>query len=78
MKYYKHSETGEVFAYESEQERNEWGAPELVEMTEAEVDAHLNPVPTIDTIATRKRAEIDTARDATLFAGMPYAMPDGA
>src|SRR5690625_3118639 len=43
MKYYKHNETGEVYAYESEQERQEWGAPELVEMTPAEVDAHLNP-----------------------------------
>ena len=43
MKYYKHNETGEVYAYESEQERQEWGAPELVEMSPAEVDAHLNP-----------------------------------
>lgn len=45
MKYYKHTVTGEVFAYESEQERQEWGAPELVEMTPEEVDAHLNPPP---------------------------------
>lgn len=43
MKYYKHPETGEVFAYETEQERQEWGAPELVEMTPEEIDAHLNP-----------------------------------
>src|SRR5690554_5684635 len=43
MKYYKNPNTDEVFAYESEQERQEWGAPELVEMTPAEVDAHLNP-----------------------------------
>jgi hypothetical protein len=45
MQYYKHPETGEVFAYESEQERQEWGAPELVEMTPEEIDAHLNPPP---------------------------------
>lgn len=45
MKYYKHPETGEVFAYESEQERQEWGAPELVEMVPEEIDAHLNPPP---------------------------------
>lgn len=45
MKYYKHPETGEVFAYESEAERAEWGAPDLVELTEAEVEAHLNPPP---------------------------------
>ena len=46
MKYYKHPESSEVFAYESEQERQEWGAPELVEMTPEEVEAHLNPPPT--------------------------------
>lgn len=44
MIYYK-SKTGEIYAYESEQERQEWGAPELVEMTEAEVGEHLNPPP---------------------------------
>lgn len=44
MKYYKNTD-GEVFAYESEQERQEWGAPELVEMTPEEVDEHLNPPP---------------------------------
>ena len=77
MKHYKHPETGEVFAYESEQERKEWGAPELVAMTTGEVDAHLNPVPTIDSLAARKRSEIDTTRDTTLQAGLPYTMPDG-
>lgn len=45
MKYYKNPNTDEVFAYETEEERQEWGAPELVEMTPAEVDAHLNPPP---------------------------------
>lgn len=44
MKYYKNT-NGEVFAYESEEERQEWGAPELVEMTPEEIDAHLNPPP---------------------------------
>lgn len=44
MIYYK-SKTGEIYAYETEQERQEWGAPELVEMTEAEVGEHLNPPP---------------------------------
>src|SRR5690554_2012312 len=43
MKYYKHTETGEVYAYETEDEREQWGAPDLVEMNEAEVEAHLNP-----------------------------------
>lgn len=76
MKYYK-STSGKVYAYETEAERNDWGAPELVEMTDDEVEAHLNPVPTIDTLAARKRAEIDTARDTALQAGLSFTMPDG-
>lgn len=44
MIYYK-SKTGVVFAYETEEERQEWGSPELVEMTAEEVEAHLNPPP---------------------------------
>ena len=43
MKYFKDKKTGEVYAYENEAERKEWGSPELVEMTAEEVDAHLNP-----------------------------------
>lgn len=45
MKYYKNKETGEVFAYESEQERQEWGSPDLVELTPEEIDTLLNPPP---------------------------------
>ena len=58
MKYYKHPETGEVFAYENEQERQEWGAPELVEMTPEEIDAHLNPPPTAEQIMSRLEARV--------------------
>jgi hypothetical protein len=50
MKYYKHTETGEVFAYETETEREQWGAPELVEMTQGEVEAHLNPPPPLPVV----------------------------
>lgn len=61
MKYYKHPETGEVFAYETEAERQQWGAPELVEMTPEEIDAHLHPPIPAD--ARRKAAKdaIDAA-----------------
>lgn len=45
MIYYRHLETGEVFAYETSAERQQWGAPELVEMTPAEISEHLNPSP---------------------------------
>lgn len=48
MKYYRLPETGEVFAYESAEERQNFGAPELVEMTASEVDAFLNPDPPPD------------------------------
>ena len=66
MKYYKHPESGEVFAYESEQERQEWGAPELVEMTPEEVDAHLNPPPvplTLEQIQELRRRAYVTESD---------------
>lgn len=59
MKYYKHLESGEVFAYETEAEREQWGAPELVEMSPEEVEAHLNPPivpPTLEQIRELRRA----------------------
>lgn len=42
MIYFKNTD-GDVFAYESEDERNEYGAADLVRMSEADVQAHLNP-----------------------------------
>jgi hypothetical protein len=63
MKYYKHPETGEVFAYENEQERQAWGAPELVEMTPKEIDAHLNPPPTAEQIMQRLEARVQSWLD---------------
>lgn len=46
MVYYKNPKTGEVYAYETVQERKEFGPSELVKMTHVEVEAHLNPPPT--------------------------------
>lgn len=46
MLHFKNPSTGEVFAYESQDERDAFGLPELVEMSEAEVSAHFNPPPT--------------------------------
>lgn len=43
MIYYKHKTSGEIFAYETEDDRNEYGAPDLAEMTPEEVDDHINP-----------------------------------
>lgn len=62
MKYYKNLK-GEVYAYESEQERQEWGAPDLVEMTPEEVDAHINKpielpdVQTVTKLALKRELE---------------------
>lgn len=44
MLYFKDGK-GCVFGYETEKEREEWGADDLVLMSEAEVSTHLNPEP---------------------------------
>lgn len=64
MKYYKHSETGGVFAYESEDERQQCGVPDLVEMTPEEIDARLNPPPTPEQIEAQKVALVQAHMDA--------------
>lgn len=43
MKYYKHPESSEVFAYEADGSQDEYIKPSLSRMTDAEVQAHLNP-----------------------------------
>jgi len=43
MKHYRNPTTGEVFAYDSEDERQQWGAPELVPMTDEEVAQFRSP-----------------------------------
>lgn len=47
MLYVKHPTTGDVFAYETESERAVFGPPDLIAMTDAEVDAHINRPPEI-------------------------------
>lgn len=59
MKYYKHNKTGEVYAYESEEERQGWGAPDLVGLTKTEIDTHLKPAPTTEQLANTARAKRD-------------------
>ena len=43
MLYFKNS-NNEVFAYETLEECNQYGTSDLVQMTEEEIQAHLNPV----------------------------------
>lgn len=45
MKYYRDQKTGEVFAYEADGSQDEYIKPNLSPMTDAEVQAHLNPPP---------------------------------
>lgn len=59
MKYYKNPNTGDVFSYETETERQEWGALELGEMTQAEIDVHLNPPADPAQLADAARADRD-------------------
>lgn len=55
MIYFKNS-NGEVFAYETEQEREQFGAADLVRMTPEEIEAYLNPTSTPEQIASAERA----------------------
>lgn len=63
MIYYKNTQ-GEVYAYETEDERQEWGAPDLVPMTSEEVETHLNPLPAAEQLASSARYERDKALKA--------------
>ena len=64
MIYYKNI-NNEVFAYETQGERDEFGAADLVAMTPEEILAHLNPTPTAEQIASVERdwrnVELDRA-----------------
>ena len=59
MKYFKDKKTNEVYAYSQEQIDGGWVKEGLAPMTENEVEAHLNPVPTPEQLADTVRAERD-------------------
>ena len=63
MIYYR-SKTGEVFAYETEEERNQFGSSDLKLMTKEDVHRHLNPIPTAKQLASAIRNERDKALKA--------------
>lgn len=56
MEHYRNPTSGEVFAYESEAEREEFGAAELVAMTDEEVAQHLNPPAPVPQEVTMQKA----------------------
>ena len=63
MKYYKHPESGEVFAYDNDQVAQGFGA-DMTPMTQSEIDAHLNPPPPPQQIIEAMRAAIQAHMDA--------------
>lgn len=71
MIYFKNPTTGEVFAYDTESERVVFGSPDLMEMTEAEVEAHINrPVEAyVPQVVTMRQARL-----ALLGAGLLSAV----
>jgi len=45
-RFFYRSPSGVKFEFDNEEDRNKYGAPDLVRMTQEEVDAHLSPAPT--------------------------------
>lgn len=77
MIYFKNQSTGEVFAYETTNERDKYGASDLVEMTADEINAHLNPTPTTEQLASNERVWRDRQIAATDYLAMPdYPLTD--
>lgn len=69
MKFYKHTKTGEVYAYETEADREKYGDKDLVKMAAQEIDAHLNPPPPpIFETLERAKNELRTMREPMLSA----------
>lgn len=58
MKYFKNA-NGDVFSYENQEDRDIYGAPDLVPMTPDEVHAHIYPVMTEEQM---KQSEIDQGK----------------
>ena len=60
MIYFKNA-SGDVFAYETQSERDEFGAPDLVAMTQEEIEAHLTPAaasPQVPASVTMRQARL--------------------
>ena len=61
MRYYKNTNTDEVYAYDQEQVEGGWVKEGLMPMSETEVEAHLNPIPSDEQLASSARYERDKA-----------------
>lgn len=58
MKYFKKSDNS-VWAFESDGSQDEYITDDMVAMTDAEVDQHINPQPTTDQLSTQARNKRD-------------------
>lgn len=79
MIYFKRS-NGEVFAYDTQAQRDEFGPADLVPMTEDEVQAHLNPpvvvqVPQVVTMRQARLALLASGKLAAVDAAIS-ALPE--
>lgn len=63
MKYFKDS-AGDVWAFEDDGSQDELVTPQMVAMTEAEVEAHLNPPPSLQELAAFESAWRDAEMPA--------------
>ncbi len=63
MKYYKNTTTNAVFAFEDDGSQDSFIKKSMVQMTDAEADAYMNPAKTID----QAIKEMENARDNAMF-----------
>lgn len=66
MKFFRNTQSGEVFAYEKDGSQDHLISKELVPMTAAEVELHINPV------RQPNAADVDVERDRRMAAGVEF------
>lgn len=65
MKYYKKPDSS-VWAFESDGSQDEFITPDMVALTQAEIDAHINPPPDYAALIQLKEAQLRAAREVIL------------
>lgn len=66
MKYFRHIQSGTVFAYEQDGSQDQLIARELVHMSAVEIEAHLNP------IRRPRPVDVDVERDRRIEDGIEF------
>lgn len=65
MKYYKKPDDS-VWAFESDGSQDEFITPDMVALTQSEIDAHINPPPDYAALTQLKEAQLRAAREVIL------------